>query len=268
MDALLEAAEAAARAGGAVLRSMRESFGAMRSKSARVDLLTDADIAAGVAACRTIAERVDGVRFVVEEPEVYECAGVARGELGKGDVWVVDPLDGTTSFVHGYPCYATSVALVRDTQPIVGAVYNAALDELASALDGSGARLDGVTLAASRTARLQDALLVTGIPYDRGRPFDVQMRVLQSVARISHDIRRDGSAAVDCYQVAARRVDGFWEFDLKPWDLAAGVIILREAQATVTGTDGRPWDIFTPGIVAAGQALHGALLEAVLAAQH
>jgi myo-inositol-1(or 4)-monophosphatase len=267
MDAVLEAAQAAARAGGAVLRSMRGSFGAARTKSSRVDFVTDADIAAGVAACRAIAERIEGATFVVEEPEVYERAGVPRGELGRGDVWVIDPLDGTTSFVHGYPCYSTSVALVRETQPVVGAVYNAALDELASADTGSGADLDGVPLAVSSVARLEDALLVTGFPYDRKRPFEVQMRVLARVARVAHDIRRDGSAAVDCCEVAARRVDGFWEFELKPWDLAAGVVILREAHAIVTGTDGRPWDIFTPGIVAAGPALHGVLLEAVLDAQ-
>jgi myo-inositol-1(or 4)-monophosphatase len=267
MDAVLEAVQAAARAGGAVLRSMRGSFGAARRKSSRVDFVTDADIAAGVAACRAIAERIESARFIVEEPEVYRRAGVMRGELGSHDVWVIDPLDGTTSFVHGYPCYSTSVALVSGTQPCAGAVYNAALDELASALSGSGAHLDGTPLSVSRVARLEDALLATGIPYDRGRPFDMQMRVLERVARVAHDIRRDGSAAVDCCSVAARRVDGFWEFELKPWDLAAGVVILREAGAVVTGTDGRPWDVFTPGIVTAGPALHAALLDSVIAAQ-
>ncbi|GAV31080.1 archaeal fructose-1,6-bisphosphatase and related enzymes of inositol monophosphatase family [Coriobacteriaceae bacterium EMTCatB1] len=267
MEALLDVAAAAARAGGTVLRSMRSEFGSARTKSSRVDFVTDADVAAGVAACRAIAERMQGALFVVEEPEVYELAGVARGELGADDVWVIDPLDGTTSFVHGYPCYSTSVAFVSGDQPVAGAVYNAALDELAVAQTGRGARLDGAPLTVSGVERIEDALLVTGIPYDRGRPFEIQMRAIERIARVAHDIRRDGSAAVDCCHVAAGRVDGFWEFGLKPWDLAAGVVILREAGAVVTGADGRDWDVFAPGIVTAGPALHAHLLQAVLEAQ-
>ncbi|MCX8006824.1 MAG: inositol monophosphatase [Coriobacteriia bacterium] len=267
MDPLLEAVAAAARAGGAVLESMRASFGTVRTKSTRVDLVTDADLEAGVAACRAIAERFADARFLVEEPEVYARAGVARGALLDGDVWVIDPLDGTTSFVHGYPCYSTSVAFVRNGQPLAGAVYNAATGELVTACSGVGAWLDGNPIKVSTVDALEQALLITGFPYDRGRPFDVQIRVFERVARIAHGIRRDGSAAVDCCHVAAGRADGFWEFELKPWDLAAGVVALRESGAVVTGTDGRPWDASTPGIVAAGPNLHQALLEAVLSAQ-
>ncbi|MDI6712714.1 MAG: inositol monophosphatase family protein [Anaerosomatales bacterium] len=267
MDDLLETAAAAARAGGAILRSMRDRFGPVRTKSSSADLVTDADVAAGVAACTAIAERFEGARFLVEEPEVYERAGVATGAIGFGDVWVIDPLDGTTSFVHGYPCYSTSVALVRGDQPVCGAVYNAAADELFTAQAGHGAWLDGSRLAVSVVERLEESLLITGFPYDRGRPFDVQMRVFGRIARVAHGIRRDGSAAVDCCHVAAGRADGFWEFELKPWDLAAGALVLREAGAVVTGTDGSPWTASTPGIVAAGPHLHLALLEAVLEAQ-
>lgn len=267
MEDLLETAAAAACAGGAVLRSMRDGFGPIRTKSSSADLVTDADVAAGVAACRAIAERVEDARFLVEEPDVYRRAGVAMGALGSEDVWVIDPLDGTTSFVHGYPCYSTSVALVRGGQPVVGAVYNAAAGELITAQAGHGAWLDGSRLAVSSAARLEDSLLITGFPYDRGRPFEVQMRVFERVARVAHGIRRDGSAAVDCCHVAAGRADGFWEFELKPWDLAAGALILREAGAVVTGTDGSPWTADTPGIVAAGPRLHPALLEAVIEAQ-
>lgn len=267
MEHLLETASVAARAGGAVLRSMRDRFGPVRTKSSSVDLVTDADLAAGIAACRSVAERVEGARFLVEEPSVYRLAGVPQGELGSGDVWVIDPLDGTTSFVHGYPCYSTSVALVRGDQPVVGAVYNAAADELFAAQAGHGAWFDGSRQTVSSAARLEESLLITGFPYDRGRPFDVQMRVFERIARVAHGIRRDGSAAVDCCHVAAGRADGFWEFELKPWDLAAGVLMLREAGAVVTGTDGAPWDAFTPGIVAAGSNLHSALIEVVVSAQ-
>lgn len=267
MDTLLEAASAAALAGGAVLRSMRSSYGPVRTKSTGVDLVTDADIEAGVAACTAVAERLDGARFLIEEPEVYGRASVARGELGSGDVWVIDPLDGTTSFVHGYPCFGTSVALVRDDQPVVGAVYNAAADELIVAARGAGAWCGSERLAATSADRLEESLLITGFPYDRGKPFEVQMKVFARIARVAHGIRRDGSAAIDCCHVAAGRADGFWEFELKPWDLAAGVVILRESGAIVTDADGRPWNAFACSIVAAGPSLHAALLQTVLDAQ-
>lgn len=267
MDTLLEAASAAALAGGAVLRSMCSSYGSVRTKSTSVDLVTDADIEAGVAACTAVAERLEGARFLIEEAEVYDRAAVARGELGSGDVWVIDPLDGTTSFVHGYPCYGTSVALVHGDQPVVGAVYNAAADELIVAARGGGAWRGNEQLAATSADRLEESLLITGFPYDRGTPFEVQMKVFERIARIAHGIRRDGSAAIDCCHVAAGRADGFWEFELKPWDLAAGVVILRESGAIVTSADGRPWSAFASSIVAAGPSLHAALLQAVLDAQ-
>jgi len=264
MDWLLDTAIAAAEAGGATLRALAADFGAVRVKSSSVDFVTDADIAAGVAAVRTVAERVEGARFVIEEPEVYALAGVPEGSLDDDEVWVIDPLDGTTSFLHGYPCFSTSVALVRDRQPVAGAVRNAATGETTSASKGEGAWRDGRRLHVAKPEAVAEALLITGFPYDRGKTLESQMRVFAQIVRVAHDIRRDGSAAIDCCHVAAGRADGFWEFGLQPWDAAAGVVALREAGATVTGIQGEPWSVHSNGIIAANPVLHAALAAIIL----
>lgn len=264
MNRLLDTAIAAAEAGGAALRARAADFGEVRVKSSSVDFVTEADLAAGVAAVRAIAERVEAARFVVEEPEVYALAGVPEGSLDDDEVWVIDPLDGTTSFVHGYPCYSTSVAFLRDGQPLAGAVHNVPLRETTSASAGEGAWLDGVRLRVTPAASIDEALLITGFPYDRGKTLEKQMRVFAQIIRVAHDIRRDGSASIDCCHVAAGRADGFWEFGLQPWDTAAGVVALREAGATVTGIQGEPWTVRSGGIIAANPALHAALAAIIL----
>jgi len=264
MDWLLDTAIAAAEAGGATLRARAADFGTVRIKSSSVDFVTEADLAAGVAAVKAIAERVERARFVVEEPEVYALAGVPVGSLNDEEVWVIDPLDGTTSFLHGYPCYSTSVALVRDGQPVAGAVHNAPLRETTSASAGGGAWRDGVPLRVTAAASIEDALLITGFPYDRGGMLEKQMRVFARIILTAHDVRRDGSAAIDCCHVAAGRSDGFWEFGLQPWDTAAGVVALREAGATITGIEGEPWTVRSGGIIAANPVLHAALAATIL----
>ncbi len=263
MRELLETAMTAARAGGAVLEARQGSAGEIRSKAWSIDLVSETDIAAGVAVARAIAERHPDARFVIEEEEVYDLAGVTRGTL-EDDVWVVDPLDGTTSFLHGYPNYSVSVGYVSAGQPIAGAVYNAALGEMNAAAQGLGATRQGLPLQTGDAATVQEALLITGFPYDRGEPLDTQLAVLAAFLRAPvQGIRRDGSAALDCCHVAGQRADGFWEYYLKPWDIAAGAIILREAGAVVTGTDGTPWDITTDSICCANPALHGRMLEVI-----
>ena len=162
MQNLLDTAKAAALAGGVIIESRVADMGEIRSKSASSDLVTDTDIASGVAICRAIAERIPGARFVCEEEEVYDLAGVARGDLFDDEVWVIDPVDGTTSFVHSYPCYSTSVACLREGQPIAGAVYNAALHEMNAGATGLGAWRDELPLHTGSAAHVSEALLITG----------------------------------------------------------------------------------------------------------
>jgi len=262
----LHLARDAARAGGLVVAEAGVRTGEVRLKGASTDMVTDVDVAAGVAAVRQIAASLPHARFVVEEEEVYERAGVERGELEDDEVWVIDPLDGTTSFVHGFPCYSVSVALLRGGQPLAGAVHNVPADELFSATLGTGAYRDNERIRCGEVSALDAALLITGFPYDRTSLLDRQLSVLERFLRAPvHGVRRDGSAAVDCCHIAAGRADGFWEFGLHPWDTAAGVVILREAGAHVTDVDGSPWTVNSHGILAANPTLHAAMLEVVIA---
>lgn len=260
-------AETAARAGGAVLLQHAGRITGLRTKSGTTDMVSAADVSSGVAVVSAIAEHIPHARFVVEEPEVYDLAGVARGTLDDEEVWVIDPLDGTTSFVHSYPCWSVSVACLRDGMPVAGAVYNVPADEMVSAGAGEGARRNGSPLRCTGAARLEEALLGTGFPYDRGAPFDRQLRLLEHLVRPAHDVRRDGSAAVDLCNVATGRTDGFWETALQPWDMAAGVLIVEEAGGRATGFDGRPWSVTTRDVVAANPELHAVLLAAIREAE-
>lgn len=260
---LLQAAEAAARAGAEVVRAGAGHYESVRTKSSGADLVTEIDVASGVAAVRAIVDICPDARFVVEEPEVYGLTGATQGALDDAEVWVIDPLDGTTSFVHGYPCYSVSVACLRDGEPAVGAVLNAATGELYTAEAGGGAFLDGRAIRCTSTPDIPHALLATGFPYERTTTLDRQLRVFAQVIRIAHDIRRDGSAAVDCCETACGRVDAFWEIALRPWDMAAGVCILREAGAVVSDTAGRPWTPHTTDIVTANPTLHTEILALI-----
>ena len=263
MPDLRRIAEDAARAGGAVLAAHAGNVTGIRAKGSAVDMMTAADVASGVAVVRAIAARDSSARFVVEEPEVYDLAGVTPGALDDPEVWVVDPLDGTTSFIHGYPCYSVSVACLHGGVPVAGAVYNVPRDEMAAASLGGGAFLDGVQLACEGATEMSSALITTGFPYDRGAPLDRQLRIFAEVLRPAHDVRRDGSAAIDLCNVAIGRTDGFWETALKPWDMAAGVLIAAESGAVVTDLTGAAWTTATCDVLAANATLHATLLEII-----
>lgn len=264
---VLEIAKASALAGGMILHDRRNNMGAVRSKSSRTDFVTEADVASGVAIVSAILERDPSARILVEEEEVYGLLGVEKATLGDGDVWVIDPLDGTTSFIHDYPTYSVSVALVRGDTPVAGAVYNVATREMNSAALGLGATRDDVPIQVAQAETVQDALMITGFPYDRGEPLTRQLAVLGAFLRAPvHGIRRDGSAAIDCCHVAGARADGFWEYALKPWDMAAGVIIAREAGAHVSDITGAEWTALSTGIIVANPALHAEMLALIASA--
>lgn len=256
-------AEDAARTAGALLASRAGRPGRTGTKSSDVDMVTEVDIAAGVQVVNVLLAGDAGATFLVEEPEVYGLTGAPEGTLDDPAVWVVDPIDGTTSFIHGYPTFSVSIARIEHGEPVLGVVYNVPADELFAGAKGTGSTLDGVRLRASEARTISRSLLITGFPYDRGAALDRQLAVFSAIIRDVHGIRRDGSAAVDCCHVAAGRADGFWEYGLKPWDTAAGVLIAREAGCVVTGIDGSPWTPATPDIVVAGPTLHPVLLAAI-----
>lgn len=264
LEAALRLAERAARAGGDVIRSRGRDIGSVREKSASVDVVTDVDIASGVEVVRTIVAEIPEARFIVEESEVFDQTEAPLAEdASSGEVWMVDPLDGTTSFFHGYPCYSCSVALLVDGTPVVGAVYDAANDQLFSAAENGGAMREGQAVRCTDVGEMPRALLVTGFPYDRGEPLRRQLPILGKMIETAHDLRRDGSAAIDCCHVAMGRCDGYWELGLKPWDIAAGVLIAAEAGAVVTDFDGQRWTPAADTIVAANPNLHPTLLRLI-----
>jgi myo-inositol-1(or 4)-monophosphatase len=227
--------------------------------------VTEVDIASGVAIVRLLLEADPSACILVEEDEVHEITGVSPGDPWGPEVWVIDPLDGTTSFVHGFPTYSVSVALLRSGRPVAGAVVDVPQGTTMSAAEGLGADLDGVPVRCSAATRLDEALLVTGFPYDREAALDLQLAVLAGFLRSPvHGIRRDGSAALDCCHVAAGRADGFWEYGLQPWDTAAGTVISREAGALVTDIAGADWSPSrNAGIVVANPVLHAQMLDVI-----
>jgi len=253
-DEWLDVAREAARAGGRVLRRL---FGTHLDviKKGRIDLVTQADLESEAA----IRDRLQGA--FPEHGFLLEEGGGIRPDAEW--LWVVDPLDGTTNFAHGYPVCCVSVGLLHQGVPELGVVYDPLREELFWARRGGGAWLDGRPLAVSGRASLSEALLVTGFPYDiQTHPGDV-VEVLGRFLLRAQAVRRDGSAALDLCYVAAGRCDGFWERRLKPWDTAAGAIIMTEAGGRVTRYDGSPYSVFDPDILASNGLLHGPMMEVI-----
>jgi myo-inositol-1(or 4)-monophosphatase len=193
-----------------------------------------------------------------------------RGEVQGADRthrWIVDPLDGTTNFLHGIPHFAISIALERDGELVAGLIFNPANQEIFAAERGKGAYLnDRRRLRVAARTEMSASVIATGIPHS-GRPgHDLFLRELQAVMGTSAGIRRMGAAALDLAWTAAGRLDGFWERDLKPWDLAAGIVVLREAGGYVSDAGGKDGILDKGSIVAGNEAIHRHLLKLIKAA--
>jgi myo-inositol-1(or 4)-monophosphatase len=178
------------------------------------------------------------------------------GTIPEPPFWVVDPLDGTNNYASSYPIFAVSIALVEDDEVSLGCVYDPVRRESFTAARGEGAKLNGQPVSASPAASLGDVLLATGFPYGRtpGDP-GIDLGVLGHFLGYALGIRRGGSAALDLAYTACGRLGGFWEEHLNPWDMAAGVLLVREAGGRCAGYDLEPWSLLSGGVVAAGPAL-------------
>lgn len=184
-----------------------------------------------------------------------------RSDIGAEYRWFVDPLDGTTNFAHSYPVFCVSIALARqDDQLEVGVLYDPTRDELFAAERGGGATLNGIQIHVSKTTRLAESILGTGFPSHK-RHKNPNIHFYQQITLRSHGVRRAGSAALDLANVAAGRYDGFWEFNLNPWDTAAGALIVQEAGGTVTRFDDTPFRLDSREILASNQLIHEELLK-------
>ena len=252
---MLDFAVQIAREAGQVLA---DKFGRALQVSNKgdIDLVTEADLAAE----RLIVERIRSYhpRHAILTEESGDVA-----EAGADDdahKWIIDPLDGTTNYAHGYPTFCVSVALEHEGRVVVGAVYDPTRDEMFAAERGGGATLNGRRIRASETDELNRALVCTGFPYDVRERGDFE-RHFRAFIMNAQSVRRDGAAALDLAYVAAGRFEGFYEEGLRPWDVAAGVLLVEEAGGRVTHYDGSPFSIYASHIVASNGLLHEAMLR-------
>lgn len=244
MDRYLSLAATAAQIGGEVLRT--HFRGPLRvDEKAAFDFVSVADRESEEAIRRFLALASPECGFLGEEGGVV--GSVAR-------VWVVDPLDGTTNFVRGFPHFAVSVALMEGGTVLVGAIYDPMRDELFTALRGGGAFVNGRRLQVSQRQGLDGAFLTTGFPYRMGKALPTYLAIFSQVFPRACAIRRPGAASLDLAHTASGIFDAFFEFFLSPWDLAAGVLLVREAGGLATNLDGGE-DVFAHGNVVAGSPL-------------
>jgi myo-inositol-1(or 4)-monophosphatase len=254
MDAFESAARRAAGRAAEILRHDWQRRNRIQVKSTAIDLVTDTDRACEAAILDVLGEAFPDHAVIAEE----------SGARGTSEFrWLVDPLDGTTNFAHGYPQVAISIALRHGDETLLGLVADPLRGETFVARRGGGAFLDGSPIRVTATARLADSLLATGFPYDRRRFADVYLAYFKAFMLRTHGLRRAGSAALDLCWVAAGRVDGFWEWRLKPWDTAAGALVVEEAGGRTGDFRGGPFDPFGEQCLATNGLLHDEMVAAL-----
>lgn len=246
MPSYLEIATEIAREAGALLLHYLEKRPAWEVKGEQ-DLVTEADRASEALVVSRLHQYFPAHSVVAEE---------GGGQDRNSDFcWYVDPLDGTTNFAHAYPAFAVSIGLLQGDEIIAGVVYDPTRDEMFSAEKGSGAYLNNRRIRVSKTARLGESLLATGFP-SRKRHEDVNVYFFHQLGVKAHGIRRSGSAAIDLACVASGRLDGFWEFGLNPWDVAAGLLLVSEAGGVYSDMRGGKFALQSPHLIADNGLLH------------
>jgi myo-inositol-1(or 4)-monophosphatase len=257
LAACLAAAQTAARRAADVLESWRARF-SVREKG-RADLVTEADVASQKAVRESLLGRFPDHDFLGEESDRRP-----RPTADGPPTWIVDPLDGTTNYVHDCPLYCVSVGLEVGGELVVGVVYDPRQDEMFAAAAGLGATLNGRPVRASATADLGAALLATGFPADL-RGHERQLDWFRYFSLRAQSIRRTGSTALNLAYIAAGRFDGYWAFDNNAWDVAGAVVLIREAGGRVTGLDGGRYDHHAGPCLASNGPLHPALVAGLRA---
>jgi myo-inositol-1(or 4)-monophosphatase len=248
----LETAVSVAEEAGAVLMQRLGQPHQIAEKGRRADLVTEADRASEAVIVTRLRDRFPQAAILAEESGAHAGAVDER--------WIVDPLDGTTNFAHAYPLFCVSIAYERAGELIAGVVYAPALKERFAAERGAGAQCNGAPICVSPIPELGEAMTCTGFhPAD----FERNAGCFAEVSRRAQAVRRDGSAALDLAYVACGRFDGFWEFDLHAWDVAAGTLLVREAGGAVTRADGSPAWLDADSILATNSLIHAQLQRAL-----
>jgi len=244
----IEAAGDVAIKAGALLRDGLYNREKIIEFKGEINLVTEMDRRAEEVIKNYLADCFPDIAMLAEE----------GGESGNfsGRRWIVDPLDGTTSYAHGLPHFSVSIALEEDGEVKAGVVYNPCVDECFSAVRGGGASLNGRKIRVSGTSILKRSLLATGFPYDRATSKDNNVDNFNAFILKAQGIRRMGSAALDLCYTAAGRFDGYWEMKLSPWDSAAGSVILEEAGGRITDFSGGPYSIYGKELLASNGLIH------------
>lgn len=249
MQPMLNIAIRAARAGAAIILRHLDRIDTLQvTEKSRNDFVSDVDRKAESAIIDTLLHSYPDHGILAEE----------SGQTQRGDYqWIIDPLDGTSNYLHGFPQFAVSIALRHRERLLHAVILDPLRQELFTASDGGGAQLNGKRIRASRRRGIKGALLGTGFPFgDKIDDLGIYMKTLQAMIPHSAGIRRAGAAALDLAWVAAGRLDGFWEFGLSPWDMAAGALLVREAGGIVTDLNGRESFLANGNIVCGTPGVH------------
>jgi len=251
-EEIMRFAESAAREAGHFLKKRLHAKHAVDFKG-EINIVTEEDRMSEEIIKAKIRERFPDHGILAEETP----------ETGKGAEfrWIIDPLDGTTNYAHGYPVFCVSVALEKNSSVVLGVIYNPMLEELFTARAGGGAFLNGDRISVSSVAKLSRSLLATGFPYDIRTDGFNNLDYFVSMAVKAQAIRRAGSAALDLAYTACGRFDGFWELKLKPWDTAAGCLLLAEAGGKISDLNGNEHRLGSPHILASNGMIHDQMLR-------
>ncbi|UCD84146.1 MAG: inositol monophosphatase [Deltaproteobacteria bacterium] len=251
MKDFMKLASAAARQAGKILKEGLGKQRRIRYKG-EINLVTEIDRKAEKVITKIIRARYPEHAIMVEEGE---------GKEGRsGYKWIIDPLDGTTNYAHGYPCFCSSIALEKDGEVILGVIYDPLRNEFFSAEKGKGAYLNGKRISVSSTRKLIRSFLATGFNYDV-KTDQRNFKHFRNFVLSSQAVRRDGSAALDLCYLGLGRFDGFWELKLYPWDVAAGALIVKEARGRVTDFRGGKFSIYSDEILASNGRIHQEMMR-------
>ena len=251
---LLQLARNLARGAGAIQRARFETDLKLDTKSGPTDLVTEVD-----RACEKLI--VDGISTARKDDAILAEEGQGEDRVDAAIRWIIDPLDGTVNFAHGFPRFCVSIGVECEGVRSIGVVYDPLLDECFEAARGEGAWLGSRRLQVSGESELGRALVATGFAYDIHDSENDNLTAFRNVIKVARGIRRDGSAALDLCYVAAGRLDGYWELKLHPWDVAAGYLIVEEAGGRLSDFQGGPPDPSGREVVATNRVLHGELME-------
>lgn len=257
MKDFLKVAIEAAHLGGDALKKYWGKLNQISHKNSSIDLVTEADNASEEAVLAHLNKNFPSHSILSEE--------IGRKDSHSKDfLWVVDPLDGTTNYTHQFPFVAISIALCTPDEIALGVVYNPILNELFYASKGEGATLNHQTIKVSPIKDLNKSLLASGFPYDRRENADNNYAEFCRLTHVTQGVRRAGAAALDLAYVAAGRLDGYWERGIKPWDIAAGMILVQEAGGKISNYENEPIDIFNEKILASNGLLHKSISQELL----